>query len=136
MVPSLDSVSWMPEGDKVLVPGADLIELLEEDLMPYGDLWRFTVSGNLVAAEICGGLTLEETSCIVQRLYQLPEVTNVSVYTASNQTEPGKQAAVSLIITTALNEERRRGEMSLSSLLTRRGKVLLGILAVLLLVAM
>lgn len=98
------SVSWMSEEEKSLIPRSDILALIEDELMPNSQVLRFSSNGNLLSAEL-GGITLEDTSCIVQRLYQLPNVVNVSVYTASSKTQAGNQTSVSMVITMTVPQE-------------------------------
>lgn len=98
------SVSWMSEEEKSLVPRSDMLALIGAELIPNSQVLRFSSSGNLLSVEL-GGITLEDTSSIVQRLYQLPNVVNVSVYTASSKTQAGNQSSVSMIITMTASQE-------------------------------
>lgn len=92
------SVGWMTDEEQQIIPRTDMLDLVETELMPVSEVRRLSANGNVLSAEV-GGITLEDASLIVQKLYQRPDVTNVAVYTASTKTEVGDQAAVSLIIT-------------------------------------
>ena len=103
------SVGWMTDEEKLTLPRTELLDLIESELMPASQVRRFSVSGNVLSVEL-GGITLNDTSRIVQRLYQRPDVTNVAVYTASTKTEKGDQAAVSMVITLAPVQEGGTGK--------------------------
>jgi len=98
------STGWMTEDEQAAVPRMEMLELVETELMPDGQVRRISASGNVLAVEL-GGVTLESTARFVQNLYQRSDVTNVAVYTASTKDESGDQAAVSLLITMNLPEE-------------------------------
>lgn len=98
------SVSWMTDAEKELLPQTDVLNLLEEELFPVGQVRRFSTSSNILTLEM-DGVTLEDTSRLVQKLYQRQDVTNVEVYTASSKTETGPQAAISTVITMTQSRE-------------------------------
>ncbi|MDO4516831.1 MAG: hypothetical protein Q4C76_06830 [Bacillota bacterium] len=95
------SVSWISDEEKALVSRQEMIALIESELMSGGQVLRFSSNGNILSVEL-GGITLNGTSAIVQRLYQHSDVDTVSVYTASNENEAGNYASVSMIITMKL----------------------------------
>lgn len=92
------STGWMTEDEQAAVTRVDMLRLVEDELMPGSRVRRLSAGGNILSVEL-GGVTLEDTSRFVQRLYQRPDVTNVAVYTASTKDELGDQATVSLVIT-------------------------------------
>ncbi len=98
------STGWMTEDEQAAVPRTEMLDLVETELMPGGQVRRISASGNILSVEL-GGVTLESTARFVQNLYQRSDVTNVAVYTASTKEESGNQAAVALIITMNLPEE-------------------------------
>lgn len=102
------SISWMTEEESQLVLRGDLLALIEEELMPKSQVRSISISGNVISVEL-GGITLDDTAHLVQRLYQLPSVSNVAVYTASTKTESGDQASVFMVITTTQSEEGGQG---------------------------
>ena len=92
------STGWMTEDEQAAVTRAEMLSLIEIELMPGSRVQRMSASGNILSVEL-SGVTLEDTSRFVQSLYQRPDVTNVAVYTASTKDEPGTQATVSMVIT-------------------------------------
>lgn len=101
------SVGWMTEEEKDSVDRIGILDMVEQELMAAGSVRQFTVSGNTLSAELTG-ITLEDTSHIVQRLYHWPIVGQVSVYTATTQLQEGERAQVSLVIT--LTQSAKGGE--------------------------
>lgn len=94
----LYSVGWMTEEEAALVDRVGMLDLIESELMGKGRVLGLTASGNLLSVQL-SGITLDDTSTIVERLYQRDDVVNVSVYTATTAEETGSNAAVSLIVT-------------------------------------
>ena len=92
------SIGWMTEDEQAAVSRSEMLSLVEKELMPGGQVSRVSASGNTLSLEL-SGITLEDTSRVVQSLYQRPDVTNVVVYTASSKDQPGTQASVSMVIT-------------------------------------
>lgn len=92
------STGWMTEDEQAAVTRTEMLSLVENELMPGSQVRRVSASGNILSVEL-SGVTLEDTSRFVKRLYQRPDVTNVAVYTASTKYEPGIQATVSMVIT-------------------------------------
>lgn len=95
------SVGWMTDEEKAAVDRVEALDLIEAELMSAASVQQFSVTGNVLSVSL-SGLTLEDNSRVVQRLYTWPEVRSVSVYTASTQQqEAGEQAAVSMVVTLA-----------------------------------
>ena len=92
------SVGWMTDEEKAAVDRIDILDLMEGELMAAGTVRQFTVSGNTLSVDL-SGLTLEDTSRVVQRLYGWPIVESVAVYNATTQVEDGADAQVSLVVT-------------------------------------
>ena len=103
------SIHWMSDDEKALVLPSDMLDLMEQELMPYSQVQSASFTGNTLSLQL-GGITLEDTSKIVQRLYQLPQVVNVSVYTASSKTETARNASVSMVITMTNTQEGGDGK--------------------------
>ncbi len=93
------ATGWMTEDEQAAVPRTEMLELVESELMPGGQVRRLSASGNILSVEL-GGVTLEDTARFVQKLYQRPDVTNVAVYTAST-----RDGSVSMIVTMCLPGE-------------------------------
>lgn len=101
------SVGWMTGEEQAMVDRVELLDLLEEELMSAGGVLGLTGSGNLLAVQLTG-VTLDDTSRIVERLYGRDDVENVQVYSATTGEKTGDSATVSLIITmTAKGGERK-----------------------------
>ena len=92
------SVGWMTDEERSIVDRTELLDLIEAQLMPAGRVLRFTASANLLSVQL-SGVTLDDTSRVVERLYQQENVSNVALYTATTEEQTGDNATVSLIIT-------------------------------------
>ena len=82
----------------MLVDQADILSLVETQLMPSASVSRFSVNGNVLSVEL-SHLTLQGVSELVQKLGELPQVLEVTVYSASSQTQNEPISSVSLSIT-------------------------------------
>lgn len=98
------SVGWMTDEEKTLLLRSEILDLIQEELMPNSRIGNFSISGNILSVQM-SGITLNGTSQLVQRLYQLPSVTNVSVYTAATKEDTGDQVSVSMVITMTIPPE-------------------------------
>ena len=101
------SIGWMTEDEKTLVKRSDMLDLVESMLMPGHEVRDVTVNNNMLSATIAG-VTLQDTSKLVEALYAREDVSNVVVYTASNGTTKDGETgvpAVSMIITMQAVEE-------------------------------
>lgn len=98
------ATGWMTEEERALVPRERMLCLIEGELMTGGQVLRFAAAGNTLSVEL-GETTLEQTGQLVQRLYEVPGVTNVSVYTASNKPKQGESGTVSMVITMEQGEK-------------------------------
>ena len=92
------SASKMTEDEKAAVDRMEALSLIENDLMAAARVSRFSIAGNTLAVEL-SGVTLEQTSSIVQRLKESDLVSNVTVYTADTKESEGNGVAVSMTIT-------------------------------------
>ena len=93
------SVSWMDESELSLVSRTEILNLVESMLRPKCQVRQVSVSGNNVSVTLAG-ITLDDTSKLVQTLYTLDHVSNVAVYTASTKDEEkSEQATVAMVIT-------------------------------------
>lgn len=99
------SVGWMTDEEKAAVDRVGVLDLIEAELMSAASVQQFSIAGNVLSLSLAG-VTLEDTSRIVQRLYTWPQVTGVSVYTASTQQQQAaEEATVSMVVTLAPAEE-------------------------------
>ncbi len=92
------TTSWMSQEEILLVDQADILSLVETQLMPSASVSRFSVNGNVLSVEL-SHLTLQGVSELVQKLGELPQVLEVTVYSASSQTQNEPISSVSLSIT-------------------------------------
>ena len=92
------TTSWMSQEEILLVDQADILSLVESQLMPSASVSRFSVNGNVLSVEL-SHLTLQGVSELVQKLGELPQVLEVTVYSASSQTQNEPISSVSLSIT-------------------------------------
>lgn len=99
------SVGWMTDEEKAAVDRVEMLDLIEAELIPAATVQQFSITDNVLSLSLAG-VTLEDTSRIVQRLYTWPQVTGVSVYTASTQQQQAaEEATVSMVVTLARAEE-------------------------------
>lgn len=95
---SQHTTSWMSQEEILLVDQADILSLVQSQLMPRAFVSRFSVNGNVLSVEL-SHLTLQGISELVQKLGELPQVLEVTVYSASSQTQNEPISSVSLSIT-------------------------------------
>lgn len=98
------SVGWMTTEEQAAVDRVKVLDLVETELMSTAAVRQFSLTGNVLSVSLAG-VTLEDTSRIVQRLYAWPQVSSVSVYTASTQQRAAEETAVSMVVTLVQPEE-------------------------------
>jgi len=96
------SVSWMNEEERNLVSRTEALSLIDEIVAKSTSVTRITISGNSVSAELFG-ITLADTSSLVDELKARDNVKDVMVYTASS--DDGSSSLVSLVIKMTTEEE-------------------------------
>ena len=97
------SVGWMTDDEKALVFKSDMLKLMEEELAPGGRITEIASSGNVLTCKIAG-ITLDETSSIVNKLYERGDVLNVAVSSAQSEETP--------YVTTVVDEAGEEVEQS------------------------
>lgn len=102
------SSGWMNEEETALVDRQDALSLVEELLMPNATVLQVSISENVVAANL-SGITLGEASALVRLLTADPKVSNVEVFTASNQEQPAEQVILSMVISMQTAEGGQQG---------------------------
>lgn len=93
--------NWMNDSERAAVDRMEVLALVEAELMSVAGVEKFSIADNVLSVNLTG-ITLDQTSVIVQRLNTYPIVSSVSVYTATNQadrTQPGVSTQVSMVIT-------------------------------------
>ena len=103
------TTSWMSQEEILLVDQADILSLVESQLMPSASVSRFSVNGNVLSVEL-SHLTLQGVSELVQKLGELPQVLEVTVYSASSQTQNEPISSVSLSITLSSGYSGNEGQ--------------------------
>ena len=92
------SYGWMTDSEASLVDRMDVIGLLEEKITPTAKIDDFAINDNTLTVNI-SGLTLEQTSTMVQDLETSPLVASVSVYTAkSENTSQAAQVSMTIVL--------------------------------------
>lgn len=97
------ATNWMSDEERALVDREDLFSMVNDVLMDEGDVLAYTITDNLLTVQL-SGLSLEDVSRLVDTLYKLDNVENVSLYTADKEEEASEdkttiQDTISLIIT-------------------------------------
>lgn len=98
------SVSWMDDVEKNLVKKTDMIQLLNNEILKNSETRSLSISGNTISAQLVG-LSLAETSRLVERLYTHDDVADVQVFSATTEEAQENQVIVSLLVTMRIEEE-------------------------------
>ena len=93
-----NSIAWMTEDLKNTPSCGEILDLVEQQLVPTGDVLTLSSSGKLLSVQL-NKVDLEIVSQLVETLNGLPQVEQVQIYTAQSENPTGKQANVSLVIT-------------------------------------
>lgn len=88
------STEWM---DKSYVGRQDILDLIEAELLPCGDISSITITENTALITI-SGMTLEGVSEMVVSIKEQPIVADVTVNTAQTESEEGKDVTCTLTI--------------------------------------
>jgi hypothetical protein len=97
------SYGWLTDTEASLVDRMEVISILENTVAPAATIDDFAINNNVLAVNI-SGLSLNETSTLVQALESDELITSVSVYTAKSteggqdEEDSGQQASVSMTI--------------------------------------
>ena len=102
------SVSWMDDVEKALVLKTDMIDLINSEILKNSETRSISISGNTISAQLVG-LSLTDTSALIDRLYSRPDVKDVQVYTATTEEAVGGQVIVSLLVTMKQEETEEGG---------------------------
>lgn len=98
------SVNWMDDIEKSLVKKTDMIDLINKEILKNSETRTLSVSGNTISAQLVG-LSLTETSNLVDRLYARDDVQDVQVFSATTEETLENQVIVSLFVTMKQVEE-------------------------------
>ena len=90
------SYGWMTDTEASLVDRMDVLDILENTIYPVAHIQDFAVNNNILAVNI-SGLTLDQTSALVQQLEDHPLISSVSVYSATSE-DPTSQAKIAMTI--------------------------------------
>lgn len=90
------SYGWMTDAESGLVDRMDILDIMEKTISPVATIENFAVNNNIIAANI-SGITLDETSVLVQKLEADPQIQSVSVYSAKTD-DTSMQAKVAMTI--------------------------------------
>ena len=103
------SVSWMDDIEKALVLKTDMIDLINSEILKNSETRSISISGNTISAQLVG-LSLTDTSALIDRLYARPDVQDVQMFTATTEEAVGGQVIVSLLVTMKQEENDDAGE--------------------------
>ena len=103
------SVGWMTSDEKALVRRSDMLDLVEDMLMPDSEVRRISINDNMISVTLTG-VDLKKTASFVEKLYARDDVENVAVYNASTKHDDTYQTDVSMIITMKQAEEGGTGK--------------------------
>lgn len=95
---------WMNEGEAALSDRMETLDILEQWLMPAATIHSIRISGNTMSLNI-ENVTLEETAKLVQQLRELPNVKEVTVFTAR---ETDRTAKTEIAMTVVLQKNAVR----------------------------
>lgn len=99
------SYGWMTEEEASLVDRMDVLSILESKIVPVSTVKDFAINNNVLTLNI-SGITLEETSKLVNRLESTPLVSKVTVYTAQADDETLQaQVFMTIILEKEVTEE-------------------------------
>ena len=98
------SVSWMDDVEKSLVLKTDMIDLINTEILKNSETRSISISGNTISADLVG-LSLTDTSALIDRLYARPDVQDVQMFTATTEETVGDQVIVSILVTMKLEDE-------------------------------
>lgn len=92
------SYGYLDDQESSYVDRIDAIDLVESKVMSVGSVESITITDNTMSVTI-SGVTLEQVSALVSSLESSDMVADVTVDTASTQTEGAQQVSASLVIT-------------------------------------
>lgn len=92
------SYGYLDDRESSYVDRIDAIDLVESKVMSVGSVESITITDNTMSVTI-SGVTLEQVSALVSSLESSDMVADVTVDTASTQTEGTQQVSASLVIT-------------------------------------
>ena len=98
------SHDWMTPEMLAAIPGGEILDLVQQYIMPVATVRSVDSSGSIIALQL-GGLDLAGTSQLVDTLYALPTITDVQVNTAESKHPSAKVNDVTLVITMGTPEE-------------------------------
>lgn len=98
------SINWMDDVEKSLVMKTDMMDLINKEILKNSETRTLSVRGNTISAQLVG-LSLTETSDLVDRLYARDDVQDVQVYSATTEETLENQVIVSLFVTMKQSEE-------------------------------
>lgn len=81
------SVGWMTDAEKGLIFKSEVLKLVEDELASRGRVTEIASSGNTVTCKVAG-ISLDDASLIVNKLYEKENVSNVSVSRAESEKVP------------------------------------------------
>ena len=98
------SVNWMDDIEKSLVMKTDMIDLINNEILKNSETRSLSISGNTISAQLVG-LSLSDTSGLVDRLYARDDVQDVQLFSATTEETLENQVIVSLFVTMKQPEE-------------------------------
>lgn len=98
------SYGWMTDDESSMVDRMDVLAILEKIVDPAAVIENFAVNGNVVSANI-SGLSLDQTSSLVNKLEADPQVKSVSVYSAKSEEKDDVDLRAMVAMTIILEKE-------------------------------
>ena len=97
------SVNWMDDVEKSLVLKTDMIDLINNEILKNSETRSLSITGNTISAQLVG-LSLSQTSALLDRLNARDDVQDVQIFTATTEEALENQVIVSLLVTMKLEE--------------------------------
>lgn len=91
------SVGWMTPAEQSMVKRTDILKLIDTELAPRCDIVSLSVADNSISVRM-RGITLDQTSKLVETLNQREDISNVDFSVASSEYEGG-ETLICLLIT-------------------------------------
>jgi len=98
------SYGWMSETEVSTVDRMDILNLIEDKIMPKAGIEDFAINNNVLTLNLTG-ITLEQTSSMVKVLEQNELVESASVYSASAQDAEEASIFISIVLTNGKEAE-------------------------------
>ena len=102
------SYGWMDQEEVSTIDRMNILNLLEEKVMPAAQIMDLSVNGDVVTMNL-SGITLQNASDIVKVLEQDPLVKSASVYSAAAENASQAKIFMSVVLNNADKEAKSNG---------------------------